>query len=264
VSSPATKASFSYRCTLTHDRALCCVPVMQGSVWPLGMGVPPFRLRASLTSLDRPPAVLIEERRQGETGISAMQPYVQDLAASRACVIPRGAGMHSYRLAEAVSCGCVPVVLADHWVMPFEDAATSPSQLARHPLTDANFEAWASSLLVGRRTWPRPRVHVVAATPSTEHSWTDAQNTWATLQDTAWAKKRSARDHTIRSVNVTVGPYYIRIDEQDWWALPRVVQWAKSTGLLQRLQARLDLAWRLLYDSPVRAAISVVRARHVQ
>ena len=35
------------------------------------------------------------------------------------CLVPEGCGSHSYRLFEALSLGCIPVVLADHYVPPY-------------------------------------------------------------------------------------------------------------------------------------------------
>lgn len=45
------------------------------------------------------------------------------LADSKFLLVPRGYGLHSYRLWEALHAGAVPVVLADGWVLPFEDDA---------------------------------------------------------------------------------------------------------------------------------------------
>lgn len=36
-------------------------------------------------------------------------------------LVPRGYGLHSYRLWESLHAGAVPVVIADGWVLPFED-----------------------------------------------------------------------------------------------------------------------------------------------
>lgn len=190
-----------------------------------------------------------------------MQLFVEAMASSLACAVPRGAGLHSYRLAEAVSCGCVPVVLADDWVMPFEDACTGPRVLGKANLSQSQFQDWACSLVMGEGVWPAPHVVAIPARMEERHRLAAAASTWATLRGTAWAAGRVTPVNST-SVKVTVGPYYLRVDEQDWWALPQLVRWANTSGLLTRLRYRLDLAWKLLYASPIRAAMTVVRLRH--
>jgi hypothetical protein len=34
--------------------------------------------------------------------------------------IPRGDALFSYRLLEAMSFGCIPIILSDNWVLPFD------------------------------------------------------------------------------------------------------------------------------------------------
>jgi hypothetical protein len=46
--------------------------------------------------------------------------YVELLRRSVFAFIPRGDAVFSYRLLEALSFGCVPVVLSDGWVLPFD------------------------------------------------------------------------------------------------------------------------------------------------
>src|SRR3954447_7193000 len=48
------------------------------------------------------------------------QRYVDLLEASWMAFVPRGEAHFSYRLLEVMSFGCVPVVLSDGWVLPFD------------------------------------------------------------------------------------------------------------------------------------------------
>lgn len=46
--------------------------------------------------------------------------YVALMAESEFALVPRGDTYYSYRLLEALSFGCIPVVLSDGWVLPFD------------------------------------------------------------------------------------------------------------------------------------------------
>lgn len=46
--------------------------------------------------------------------------YVDLMAESEFAYVPRGDSLFSYRLLEAVSFGCIPVVMSDGWVLPFD------------------------------------------------------------------------------------------------------------------------------------------------
>jgi hypothetical protein len=46
--------------------------------------------------------------------------YTDLLAASVFAFVPRGDAMFSYRLLEVMSFGCIPVILSDNWVLPFD------------------------------------------------------------------------------------------------------------------------------------------------
>jgi hypothetical protein len=46
--------------------------------------------------------------------------YSTVMQASEFAFVPRGDALFSYRLLEAVSFGCIPVILSDGWVLPFD------------------------------------------------------------------------------------------------------------------------------------------------
>jgi hypothetical protein len=48
------------------------------------------------------------------------QDYERLLANSNFAFVPRGDALFSYRLAEVMSFGCIPIVLSDGWVLPFD------------------------------------------------------------------------------------------------------------------------------------------------
>jgi hypothetical protein len=65
--------------------------------------------------------------------------YVELMERSVFALVPRGDALYSYRLTEAISFGCIPVVLSDGWVLPFDRtidwskvAVTLPEALAVH------------------------------------------------------------------------------------------------------------------------------------
>ena len=52
--------------------------------------------------------------------------YGMELLRSRFALVPRGYGLHSHRLLEAMSAGSIPVLVADDYVLPFENPSTPP------------------------------------------------------------------------------------------------------------------------------------------
>jgi|SRR5579862_7133785 len=57
--------------------------------------------------------------------------YAELMAASIFAFVPRGDALFSYRLLKAMSFGCIPVVLSDNWVLPF-DRTIVWSEIAMH------------------------------------------------------------------------------------------------------------------------------------
>ncbi len=61
------------------------------------------------------------------------QRYVDLLDASLFSFVPRGDALFSYRFLEAMSFGCIPIVLSDGWVLPFDRLIDWNSILVRVP-----------------------------------------------------------------------------------------------------------------------------------
>jgi len=53
---------------------------------------------------------------------------------SKFCFVPKGKSAWSLRLYEALFAGCVPIVLSDHWELPFEDFLDVPSFVIKWPM----------------------------------------------------------------------------------------------------------------------------------
>lgn len=184
-------------------------------------------------------------------------PFAAQLSSSRFCLVARGAGLHSYRLSEAVSCGCVPLVVADGWVMPLEvtdGLSSGPARSHQRASAPAPIEALLP-------LWPRPRLAVVNATPSTVHVAAAAEALWPALRGTGWEEHFVPSASKPRPVAVTVGPYYLRLREADWWAAERVAMWAERSGVLRTLAARLPVAWLVVFEDPVRGALLAAARR---
>lgn len=218
-------------------------------MWPHDLGIPPFDVRQALLSLHRPPAVVVRGSRASAGEYAAL------LAGSRACLVPRGAGLHSYRLAEAVSCGCVPLVLSDGWVMPFEVSDSTPGAAGgRGATSDREADAPIVRLVP---SWPGSRVERVplAGPPPADVLATAANATWSPVRHDSRLRPRDRP-----GVDVTVGPYYLRLAERDWWAAPQVAAWAERSGELLRLRRRLPVAWQSLFREPVWSGLRALGA----
>ncbi len=55
-----------------------------------------------------------------EFNSSVVEQYVQDLTSSRFCLVARGITLWTRRLFEAILGGCIPVLVNDDLVLPFE------------------------------------------------------------------------------------------------------------------------------------------------
>jgi hypothetical protein len=223
----------------------------QGTVWNASLlGVPPFDVRRALE---------IGAQRQVWASDFVVRTDSRDSASflelmrrARTCLVPRGAGLHSYRIAEASSCGCVPVVLADEWVMPFEDVCTDPR---KEGLWAYEGEPWAYELIVGVGRWPRPRVVMVNASLDPRLRQIHTEASWKLLPPPVLGCEEGC------PVPVTVGPYYIRLREAHWWALPSVIDAFTRDGTIDQLSRRVPLAWGTLFSEPVHAALRVLSKR---
>lgn len=68
-------------------------------------------------------ATLADFSKLGRPGISVggyVQDYERALGAARFCLVPKGLGYWTHRLFEVVLAGCIPVILSDHVVVPFQ------------------------------------------------------------------------------------------------------------------------------------------------
>ncbi|KAG0487405.1 hypothetical protein HPP92_009500 [Vanilla planifolia] len=53
--------------------------------------------------------------------VSRNMSYVEHMKSSRFCICPMGYEVNSPRIVEAIYYECVPVIIADNFVLPFED-----------------------------------------------------------------------------------------------------------------------------------------------
>ncbi|KAJ3694330.1 hypothetical protein LUZ60_009810 [Juncus effusus] len=53
--------------------------------------------------------------------VSKKMSYIQHMKSSKFCICPMGYEVNSPRIVEAIYNGCVPVIIADHFVLPFEE-----------------------------------------------------------------------------------------------------------------------------------------------
>ena len=56
-----------------------------------------------------------------ETGWRTLEAYARLLCASEFVFSPRGHGWSNYRDWEALSCGAIPILIGDGWVLPFSE-----------------------------------------------------------------------------------------------------------------------------------------------
>jgi len=59
---------------------------------------------------------------------------------ARFCLVPKGKSAWSLRFYEALFANCVPVVLSDHWELPFEDFLHLPSFVIKWPMSKVGDE----------------------------------------------------------------------------------------------------------------------------
>jgi hypothetical protein len=88
--------------------------------------------------------------------------YAEVSASSKFIICPRGVGVSSMRLFEAMELGCVPVIVSDNWVPPsgpcWEDFSIRVPERKIHQLGDIILECdadWEAMATLARREWFR-------------------------------------------------------------------------------------------------------------
>jgi hypothetical protein len=68
--------------------------------------------------------------------------YIDLLSKTIFALVPRGDSLFSYRLLEVMSCGCIPVIISDGWILPFDRSIkwTEFSYKVHYDLLDESIE----------------------------------------------------------------------------------------------------------------------------
>lgn len=66
------------------------------------------------------------------------QVFIDAFAQSKTALAPRGVELDSYRFMEAVSAGCIPILMGDEWELPFENRINYDSFCLRVPESKAH------------------------------------------------------------------------------------------------------------------------------
>jgi len=85
---------------------------------------------------------------------------------SRFCFVPKGKSAWSLRFFEALFANCVPVVLSDHWELPFEAFLDIPRSVIKWPMHDVG-----DSLLEALRSVPDDVVEEFMANARSLRCW---------------------------------------------------------------------------------------------
>ena len=67
---------------------------------------------------------------QGSKEIQANETYYQLMIKSQFCPVPRGDNIFSVRFSEVMSSGCIPIIYADGWVLPYTRAVIDWNDVA--------------------------------------------------------------------------------------------------------------------------------------
>jgi len=102
---------------------------------------------------------------------------------ARFCFVPKGKSAWSLRFYEALFANCVPVVLSDHWELPYEEFLDVPKFVIKWPMANVGgelldlLEQTADSAIEDYMAWSRilrcwyvypPLVHEVHLDPDTD------------------------------------------------------------------------------------------------
>jgi hypothetical protein len=148
---------------LSKARAVCSERLLLFSF--LGRDSHPVRKKLLACKFDRSD-VIVEETTEynhwarDERAEQFQRRYAEVSAASKFIVCPRGVGVSSIRLFEAMELGCVPVILSDDWVPPsgpcWDDFSLRVPERHLHQLEDIIIKRegdWPAMASLARQEW---------------------------------------------------------------------------------------------------------------
>lgn len=268
----------------------------RGSVWDKALGRDPAQTRRRLMKLHDPSGaqghmIIAESSLQcgadedqespsGAPGLGSPRApydkrrYVELMTSSVFCFAPRGAGLHSYRMVEAVGCGCVPVLLEMDLALPFEveltDACGSAS--ARAVGCPPELQWWMQPIHFDVLVSVRGESFCsVLSWDETESGSAPEVGPFPPPADETSGRLRNA------TVKVVLGSYYVRVDSRFMACIgPVLAELQTSTSQdhhpaatqrrlgapvdwLSSAQNRLAMAWEtLLMDGGTPALLTFI------